>query len=92
MPGLSAWAVRRPVYALIAWVVAMVAVFGLAAAFKGTLNDSFSLPETESTKAQDLLASSGSSEASFGSGGPSSGRRRPERRSMRRPPPRWYRC
>ncbi len=68
MPGLSAWAVRRPVYALIAWVVAMVAVFGLAAAFKGTLNDSFSLPGTESTKAQDLLASSGSSEASFGSG------------------------
>ena len=68
MPGLSTWAVRRPVYALIAWVVAMVAVFALGAAFKGELNDSFELPETESTTAQQLLSDAGSDQASFGSG------------------------
>ena len=44
MPGLSAWAVRRPVIALLAWVVAMVAIIGLSFGLKGTLNDSFDLP------------------------------------------------
>ena len=68
MPGLSAWAVRRPVHALIAWVVAMVAVFAVGLTFSGELNDSFELPETESTTAQQLLADSGSGEASFGAG------------------------
>ena len=48
MPGLSSWAVRRPVFALIAWVIAMVAIVGLSAGLKGTLNDSFDLPDTES--------------------------------------------
>ena len=59
MPGLSSWAVRRPVVALIAWVIAMAAVFGVAFAFKGELNDSFDLPNTESKTATDLLVSSG---------------------------------
>lgn len=59
MPGLSSWAVRRPVIALIAWGIAMVAVFGLSFAFKGSLNDSFDLPATESKTATDLLSSSG---------------------------------
>lgn len=59
MPGLSSWAVRRPVFALIAWVVAMVAIFGLTASFRGELNDSFDLPNTESKVATDLLVSSG---------------------------------
>ena len=59
MPVLSAWAVRRPVLALIAWLVAMVAVFGVGFAFRGELNDSFDLPDTESKTATDLLSSSG---------------------------------
>lgn len=59
MPVLSAWAVRRPVLALIAWLVAMVAVFGIGFTFRGELNDSFDLPDTESKTATDLLVSSG---------------------------------
>ena len=59
MPGLSAWAVRRPVFALLAWVVAMVAIVGLSVSLKGTLNDSFDLPDTESKTATDLLIKSG---------------------------------
>lgn len=62
MPGLSKWAVRRPVLALISWFVALGVVIGLGATFGGSLNDSFDLPDTESTTAQDLLASIGSSE------------------------------
>jgi len=58
MPGLSSWAVRRPVIALIAWVIAMVAIVGLSAGLKGTLNDSFDLPDTESKTATDLLMTS----------------------------------
>ena len=59
MPGLSAWAVRRPVIALIAWFVALVAIVGLGVSVGGTLNDKFDLPDTESKTATDLLASSG---------------------------------
>jgi putative drug exporter of the RND superfamily len=59
MPGLSAWAVRRPVIALIAWFVALVAIVGLGLSVGGTLNDKFDLPDTESKTATDLLASSG---------------------------------
>jgi len=55
VPGLSTWAVRRPVVALIAWFIALVGVVGLGATIGGKLNDSFSLPETESTTAQTLL-------------------------------------
>jgi RND superfamily putative drug exporter len=59
MPGLSAWAVRRPVLALVAWFIAMAAVVGLGVTMGGTLNDKFDLPDTESKTATDLLASSG---------------------------------
>jgi RND superfamily putative drug exporter len=59
MPGLSAWAVRRPVIALIAWFIAIIAVIGLGRAFGGTLNDKFELPNTESKVATDLLSRSG---------------------------------
>ena len=54
MPGLSAWAVRRPVIALIAWFVALVAMVGLGLTVGGKLNDSFDLPDTESKVAMDL--------------------------------------
>ncbi|MBU6245743.1 MAG: MMPL family transporter [Actinomycetales bacterium] len=59
MPGLSAWAVRRPVAALIAWFCAAAAVIGLGAGFGGALNDSFDLPDTESTSAMELLSQTG---------------------------------
>jgi RND superfamily putative drug exporter len=59
MPGLSAWAVRRPVIALVAWLVAVVAVIGLGVSLGGKLNDSFDLPDTESKVATDLLIASG---------------------------------
>ncbi|MDP2012814.1 MAG: MMPL family transporter, partial [Actinomycetota bacterium] len=57
MPGLSTWAVRRPVIALISWFIVLIGVVGLGATVGGKLNDSFSLPETESTTAQALLES-----------------------------------
>jgi putative drug exporter of the RND superfamily len=59
MPGLSAWAVRRPVAALIAWFVALVALVGLGFGLGGQYNDSFDLPDTESKVATDLLSASG---------------------------------
>jgi len=59
MPVLSAWAVRRPVIALIAWLIALVALLGLGTQLGGQLNDSFELPDTESKVATDLLISSG---------------------------------
>lgn len=59
MPGLSTWAVRRPVIALIAWFIALIAVVGLGATMGGQLNDKFELPDTESKVATDLLSSSG---------------------------------
>ena len=59
MPGLSTWAVRRPIVALIAWFVVLIAVVGLGASVGGQLNDKFDLPNTESKVATDLLASSG---------------------------------
>lgn len=59
MPGLSKWAVRRPVAALIAWFVALGIIFGLGLGLGGQYNDSFDLPDTESKVATDLLTSSG---------------------------------
>ena len=64
MGGLSRWAVRKPWYALGAWVVLMIAVFTLGGAFGGKLNDSFSLPETDSLRAQELLDTAAAIEAS----------------------------
>ncbi|MSX64798.1 MAG: MMPL family transporter, partial [Actinobacteria bacterium] len=68
MPGLSKWAIRRPVVALIAWVIALGAIVGLGSQLGGALNDSFSLPATESTAAQELLSSGGDGGASSGAG------------------------
>lgn len=61
MGGLSRWAVRRPWWALGAFLVLAVVIGFLGTAKKGTLNDSFSLPDTESKTATDLL-----SQTSFG--------------------------
>ena len=55
MGSLSRWAVRRPWAAIAAWLVMAIVIGGLAARFGGTYNDSFELPETESSAAQELL-------------------------------------
>lgn len=68
MPGLSKWAIRRPVVALIAWVIALGAIVGLGSQLGGALNDSFSLPATESTAAQELLSNGGDGAAGSGAG------------------------
>lgn len=68
MRGLSTWAIRRPVIALIVWLVALGAIVGLGSQLGGTLNDSFSLPATESTVAQELLSTGGDGAASAGAG------------------------
>ena len=59
MPGLSKWAVRRPVAALIAWFAALAIIVGLGVSLGGQYNDSFDLPDTESKVATDLLSASG---------------------------------
>ena len=59
MPVLSAWAVRRPIFALIAWFIALLALIGLGFGLGGQYNDSFDLPDTESKVATDLLSASG---------------------------------
>ena len=67
MGPLSRWAVNRPVIALISWVVALVVAGGLAGIFGGAFNDSFELPDTESTQAQELLEqTAGAAEAGGG--------------------------
>jgi RND superfamily putative drug exporter len=55
MGPLSAWAIRKPVVALLAWVVAVVVVGFFAVTLDGKFNDSFSLPNTQSALAQDFL-------------------------------------
>jgi len=55
MGGLSRWAVRKPWWALLAFIV-MAGVIGfLGNAKGGELKDSFELPDTESLQAQQLL-------------------------------------
>jgi hypothetical protein len=56
MGRVSRWAVNRPVVALIVWFLVVIAIGILGVAFKGTLNDTFSLPNTQSDTAQRLLA------------------------------------
>lgn len=56
MGPISRWAVNRPWLAVGTWVVLLIAIFVGASQFGGKYNDSFSLPDTESSKAQELLA------------------------------------
>lgn len=55
MGRLSAWAIRRPLIALVVWILATAGVGLLATTFKGSFNDSFSLPNTQSALAQEFL-------------------------------------
>ena len=62
MPGLSQWAVRKPVAALISYFVALIAIVVIGVSFGGSLNDSFDLPDTESTTATELLGTIGNAD------------------------------
>ena len=55
MGRISQWAVRKPWYALVTWIALMAAIIVLSIQFGGEYNDDFELPDTESTKAQELL-------------------------------------
>ncbi|MFN8159242.1 MAG: hypothetical protein U0R68_17630, partial [Candidatus Nanopelagicales bacterium] len=55
MGELSRWAVRKPWWAIGAFLLMAVVIGFMGTALKGTLNDSFSLPDTESKTATDLL-------------------------------------
>jgi RND superfamily putative drug exporter len=55
MGRVSQWAVRRPVYALLAWIGLVILVGVLGTTIGGNYNNNFNLPNTESTTAQDLL-------------------------------------
>ncbi len=56
MGALSRWAVNRPWFAIAGWVILSLVVGVLGTRFAGTLNDSFSLPDTESLQATELLS------------------------------------
>ncbi|MFL6288013.1 MAG: MMPL family transporter [Actinomycetes bacterium] len=55
MGRISQWAVRRPWYALLSWVLLMIVIIVSSIVWGGDYNDDFELPDTESTTAQDLL-------------------------------------
>ncbi len=56
MGRMSQWAVRRPWFALAAWLLMVVAIWGFGTKFSGDYNDNFNLPDSESKTAQDLLS------------------------------------
>ena len=55
MGPLSRWAVNHPKTAILTWIGCAAAIVIAAANFGGQFNNSFSLPDTESAKAQELL-------------------------------------
>ena len=63
---LSRWAVNKPKAALLAYVLLLVVIGILGTKFAGEYNDSFELPDTESTTAQELLQSSSAASESAG--------------------------
>jgi putative drug exporter of the RND superfamily len=69
MGPLSRWAVRRPLIAIASWFLLLVLIGTVSLRFGGDLNDSFELPDTESTTAQQLLADVRGAEAAAGLSG-----------------------
>lgn len=55
MGGISRWAVHKPWQAIVVWIVVIVGIGVGAGLYAGKYNDSFSLPDTESTQATTLL-------------------------------------
>jgi len=65
--SLSSGAIRRPVLALLAWVIVIGAAGFFAYTLDGKFNDSFSLPNTESALAQNFLEEVSAQDASTNS-------------------------
>lgn len=63
---ISNWAVTKPKRAMLAWVLLVVTLGFLAARFGGEFVDSFELPDTESTTAQELLTKTSAADAAEG--------------------------
>ena len=57
MSFIARWCFRHRFAVIAAWVLALIALTALAQAVKAEYNNSFSLPGTGSTTAQQLLAS-----------------------------------
>jgi len=68
MGRVSQWAVRRPWWALLAWVVVVVVISVASAMWGGSYNNNFNLPNTESTTAQNLLEKISGGGAGTGNG------------------------
>jgi len=49
--GVSRWAVRRPAWAVLVWVVIAVGIGLAASQLGGQYNDTFELPDTDSARA-----------------------------------------
>ena len=60
---LGRFAARRPLVAIIAWVVLAALVISTAAMFGRELDDAFTVPGTDSQRATELLEASGSGAA-----------------------------
>ncbi|NQU36341.1 MAG: MMPL family transporter, partial [Actinobacteria bacterium] len=56
MGPVSRWAVNRPWQAVITWVVLLLIIVGFAGTHAGSYSDSFKLPNTDSTTAENLLS------------------------------------
>jgi RND superfamily putative drug exporter len=56
MGPVSRWAVRHPVWTILVWFLLVAGIAVAAKGLGGTYNDSFKLPATDSTRAQDILA------------------------------------
>jgi RND superfamily putative drug exporter len=56
MARLSDWTQRRPLVALLSWVLVFAASIGAAAAIGSAFDDDYSMPGTESQELSDLLA------------------------------------
>ncbi len=66
MGHLAKWAVRRPVLAIVTFLLMFATIAGLGTRFAGDLKDSFELPGTESQVAQNLLAETAGADAASG--------------------------
>ncbi len=66
MGHLAKWAVRRPVIAIISFLLAFFTIAGLGTRFAGDLKDSFELPGTESQVAQNMLSQTAGADAASG--------------------------
>ncbi len=68
MGRVSQWAVRRPWWALLTWILLVGIVGFIGAKWGGSYNNNFTLPNTESTTAQNLLENISGGGAGTGNG------------------------